>query len=79
MNKIASAGIYFETGLSNAILECLSICKNAVFMTLRILSLTFNDLTLLNRGNPEINTGKSETDPKKLKARGFPLSLCEYY
>ncbi len=48
-------------------------------MTLSILSLTFNDLTLLNRGNPEINTGKSETDPKKLKARGFPLSLCEYY
>ena len=32
-------------------------------MTLRILSLTFNDLTSLNRAKPEINTSKSETDP----------------
>ena len=31
MNKIASAGIYFETGLSNAILECLQICKKCGF------------------------------------------------
>ena len=35
-------------------------------MTPSILSLTFNDLTSLNRANPEINTSKSETDPRPL-------------
>ena len=32
-------------------------------MTLRILSLTFNDLTSWNRIEPRIITSKSETDP----------------
>lgn len=32
-------------------------------MTPRILSLTFNGLTLLKRSKMEINTSKSETDP----------------
>ena len=36
-------------------------------MTLRILSLTFNDLTSLNRAKPGIVTSKSETDPIKDK------------
>ena len=33
-------------------------------MTPSILSLTFNDLTSLSRAKPEINTSKSETDPR---------------
>ena len=33
-------------------------------MTLGIPSLTFNDLTSLNRAKSEINTSKSETDPR---------------
>ena len=32
-------------------------------MTLGILSMTFNDLTSLNRAKSEINTSKSETAP----------------
>lgn len=32
-------------------------------MTPSILSLTFNDLTSLNRGKTEINTSKSKTEP----------------
>ena len=32
-------------------------------MTPSILSVTFNDLTSLNRAKQEINTGKSETAP----------------
>ena len=34
-------------------------------MTLGILSLTFNDLISLNRAKSEINTSKSETDPRQ--------------
>ena len=35
-------------------------------MTPSILSLTFNDLTSLNRAKPEINTSKSKTAPLRL-------------
>ena len=40
-------------------------------MTLGILSMTFNDLTSLKRVSSEINTSKSETDPK-LATKCYP-------
>ena len=38
-------------------------------MTPSILGLTFNDLTSLYRARPDINTSKSETDPKLRKLK----------
>lgn len=46
-------------------------------MTPSILSLTFNGLTSLNRAKPEINTSKSETDPKNLQKNHFMLDMSE--
>ena len=46
-------------------------------MTPRILSLTFNGLTLLKRSKTEINTSKSETDPKNLQKNHFMLDMSE--
>ncbi len=46
-------------------------------MTLRILSLTFNDLTSWNRIEPRIITSKSETDPKKRLLSHFLLVFAE--
>ena len=44
-------------------------------MTLRILSLTFNDLTSWNRIEPRIITSKSETDPNETECSSLVLHI----
>ena len=47
-------------------------------MTPSILSLTFNDLTSLNRAKPEINTSKSKTDPPLFAYTNFSFTKWRY-